>query len=161
MTVHQAAAGPLGWVALGATHPRRHTSAWHSEDGRRWEKAATSPDVSQSLIGVEAGFIAAGSVGSLNDETCGDQRDFHGHTWTSADGRTWQRMAASTDFEWAAVSELMVVGRNLVAIGGRYPGSTEHFSDSFVPTRWTAPLPSTGLVAETSDKPSKPQGCGG
>jgi len=160
-TVYRAAGGPLGWVALGATDSATPYVAWHSGDGRHWEKAATGPDVWTSVIGVDAGFIATGSVGSLGDETCGDQRDFHGHTWTSADGRTWQRMAVSTDFEWASVSELMVVGRNLVGIGGSYPGSTEHFSDSFVPTRWTAPLPSTGLVAENSDRPSKPQGCGG
>jgi hypothetical protein len=161
LSVSRAAGGPQGWVALGVRGSGSTPVAWYSADGVTWERAVTGPDVSTSVIGVDAGFIATGSVGSLNDETCGDQRDFHGHTWTSADGRTWQRMAVSKDFEWAAVSELLVVGRNLVGIGGSYPGSTEHFSDSFVPTRWTAPLPSTGLVAETSDRPSKPKGCGG
>ena len=156
--VYRAAGGPLGWVALGATDSDTTHVAWYSEDGRHWEKAATGPDVSTSIIGVDAGFVATGSVGSLHDETCGDQRDFHGHTWASADGRTWQRMAVSKDFEWASVSELMVVGRNL-GIGGSYPG--EHFSDLFVPTRWTAPLPRISLADDSSDRPSKPQGCGG
>jgi hypothetical protein len=157
ITVLHAAGGPRGWVALGT---RGSTPvAWYSEDGRTWERAATGPDVTSSILGVDAGFIATGSVGSLMDETCGDQRAYHGHTWTSADGRTWQHMAASKDFEWASVSALLVVGRNLVGIGGSYPGV--HASDSFVPTRWTAPLPSTGLVADSSDRPSTPQTCGG
>jgi hypothetical protein len=160
LAVSKAAGGPNGWVALGMAGSRSNQVAWYSADGLTWEPAVTGPDVSASIIGVDAGFIVTGSVGSLGDETCGDQRDFHGHTWTSADGRTWQRMAVREDFEWATVSELLVVGRNLVGIGGSYQGP-HHFSDSFVPTRWTAPLPSTGLVLDTSDRPSTPQTCGG
>jgi hypothetical protein len=159
-TVYRAAGGPLGWVAFGATDSATPYVAWYSEDGRHWEKAKTGPDVYTSIIGVDAGFIATGAVGSLGGETCGDQRDYHGHTWTSADGRTWQRMAVSKDFEWASVSELMVVGRNLVGIGGSYPGSG-HFYDAFVPTRWTAPLPRISIADDASDRPSKPQTCGG
>jgi hypothetical protein len=159
-TVYRATGGPRGWVALGATDSATPYIAWHSADGRNWEKAATGPDVSASLIGVDAGFIATGAVGSLGGETCGDQRDYHGHTWTSADGRTWQRMAVSNDFEWASVSELLVVGRNLVGIGGSYPGP-RHYYDSLVPTRWTAPLPRISLADDSSDRPSKPQTCGG
>lgn len=159
-TVYRAAGGPRGWVALGATDSATPYVAWYSDDGRHWEEAETAPDVYTSIIGVDAGFIATGAVGSLGGETCGDQRDHHGHTWTSADGRTWQRMAVRKDFEWASVSQLMVVGRNLVGIGGSYPGP-EHFFDSFVPTRWTAPLPRTSLADDASDRPSKPQTCGG
>jgi hypothetical protein len=71
-------------------------------------------------------------------------------------------MATSKDFEWASVSELLVVGRNLVGIGGSYPGEQgQHFSTSFVPTRWTAPLARVSLVDDASDRPSKPKGCGG
>ena len=159
-SVYRAAGGPLGWVALGAQDSATPHLAWYSQDGRNWEQAATGPDVYTSVTGVDAGFIATGAVGSLGGETCGDQRDYHGHTWTSADGRTWQRMAVSKDFEWASVSELIVVGRNLVGIGGSYPGSG-HFYDAFVPTRWTAPLPRISLADDSSDRPSKPQSCGG
>jgi hypothetical protein len=89
LSVWPAAGGPRGWVALGVRESGSGQVAWYSADGLTWELASTGPDVSTALIGVDAGFVATGSVGSLGDETCGDQRDFHGHTWTSADGRMW------------------------------------------------------------------------
>ena len=151
--IWRAAAGPRGWVAIS---PR--DSAWFSADGVTWERAATGPDVSSVVIGVDAGFVATGSVGSLGDETCGDQRDYHGQTWTSTDGRTWEHMRPTSDFEWASIGALLEVGPDLVGIGGSYPG--EHSSTSFVPTRWTAPLPRSGRTG-ASDRPSKPQpSCG-
>jgi hypothetical protein len=159
VVVYTAAAGPRGWVALGSSDPDLPDAAWFSEDGTTWEPATTGPDVRSAVIGVVAGFVATGSRGSLRDETCGDPADYHGHTWTSSDGRAWQRMPPSADFEWASINTLQVVGSNLVGIGGRYP--REHLSSSFVPTRWTAPLPTDSRPDGPPDRASEPHGCGG
>jgi hypothetical protein len=157
--IFAATTGPRGWVALGSSDPDLPDAAWFSEDGTAWGPATTGPDVRSAVIGVDAGFVATGSRGSLQDETCGDRGDYHGHTWTSSDGRVWQRMHPSADFEWASISTLQVVGFNLVGMGGRYPG--EHLSSSFVPTRWTASLPADSRPDSPPDRVSEPHGCGG
>jgi hypothetical protein len=156
--VWRAAAGPRGWVALGSPGGGQTGSAWYSADGETWELAPTGPDVSAAIIGVDAGFVATGAVGSLRDETCGDQRDYHGHTWTSADGRSWQRMPPTADFEWASIAAMLDVGPNLVGIGVSYPG--EHFSTSAEPARWTARMP-RAPAETTSDTPPPRRSCGG
>ena len=156
--VWQAAAGPRGWVAFGSPGGGKTDSAWYSADGETWELAPTGPDVWAAVIGVDAGFVATGAVGSLGDDTCGDQRDYHGQTWTSADGRSWQRMTPTADFEWASIAAMLDIGSNLVGIGVSYPG--EHFSSSAEPARWTAPLPR--VPGETTSDTAPPrQSCGG
>ncbi len=156
--VGELAAGPRGWVALGSSTSHDGPVAWYSADGETWELAPTGPDVSTAIIGVDAGFVATGAVGSLRDETCGDQRDYHGHTWTSADGRSWQRMPPTADFEWASIAAMLDVGPNLVGIGVSYPG--EHLSTSAKPARWTARMP-RAPAETTSDVPPPRQSCGG
>ena len=157
----RAAGGPLGWVALGTRRIPRRPWRGTPRTGCMGEGRERAPDVSTSILGVDAGFIATGAVGSLADETCGDQRAYHGHTWTSADGRTWQHMAISKDFEWASISALLVVGRNLVGIGGSYPGvrATSRLvrPDAVDSSRSHRPASSPN----SSDRPSTPQTCGG
>jgi hypothetical protein len=157
--VYAATAGPRGWVALGSSDPDRPDAAWFSADGTTWEPATIGPDVRSAVIGIDAGFVATGSSGSLQDETCGDPGHHHGQTWTSSDGRAWQRMQPSADFEWASINTLQVVDSKLEGIGGRYPG--EHTSTSFVPTRWTAPLPTVSRPDGPPEQASERHGCGG
>jgi hypothetical protein len=151
VTLDGVAGGPRGWVALSPN------DAWTSRDGREWGKAVSGPDVASDVIGDDAGFVAVGWVGSLPGETCGDQRPFAGHTWTSADGLVWQRMPDSKEFEAAMVTRLMVVDRTLVGYGARLGGDPE----SMAVARWTAALPDASRSANASDKASLPESCGG
>ena len=151
VTVEDVGGGARGWVALSPN------DAWTSRDGRKWGKAVSGPDVASDVIGDDAGFVAVGWVGSLPGETCGDQRPFAGHTWTSADGRTWQRMAISKEFEAAMVTRLMVVDRTLVGYGARLGRNPEAMAVG----RWTATLPDVSRSADVTDEASVMESCGG
>jgi hypothetical protein len=150
--VFLATGGELGWVAIG------DGKAWYSDDGDEWHGPVVGPDVSEAAAGDRAGFVVTGHVGSYGDETCGDQRPFHGFTWTSADGRTWQRMRPTKEFESAVIGALFVHDRSLIGIGGRL--GAERLSDSFRAARWTSPLPDAANDDEAPDEPSKHEGCG-
>jgi hypothetical protein len=93
----------------------------------------------------------------LPGETCGDQRPFAGHTWTSADGRVWERMPVTKEFSGAMVTHLMVVDRTLVGYGQRLG---DNGSETMPVARWTDALPELTKPADASDKPSAPEGCG-
>jgi hypothetical protein len=151
VTVERVAGGARGWVALSPS------DAWTSRDGREWGQAVAGPDVASDVIVDDAGFVAVGWVGSLPGETCGDQRPFAGHTWTSADGRAWQRMPVSKEFETAMVTRMMVVDRTLVGFGQRLGGDAEAMAVG----RWTATLPDASTSADVSDRASVPKSCGG
>jgi len=151
--VFLASSGDRGWVAIG------DGKAWYSDDGDAWHGPVVGPDVAAAVAGDQAGFVVTGHVGSYGDETCGDQRPFHDFTWTSADGRTWQRMRPTKEFESAVIGALFVHDRSLIGIGGRL--GAERLSDSFRAARWTSPLPDAARGDEASDGPSKHEGCGG
>jgi hypothetical protein len=149
--VDRVAGGEHGWVAVGSG------LAWTSTDGRHWSKGVPGPDVASDLIVDDAGFMAVGWVGALPGETCGDQRPFAGHTWTSSDGRVWDLMPVSAEFKSAMVTRLLVVDRTLIGFGQRVAG----FGDSMPVGRWAATLPDVTRSADTSDKASEFKGCGG
>ena len=149
-TVDLVAGGPRGWLALGENR------AWTSRDGRAWSMGVPGPDVAADAIVDDSGFIAVGWVGSRPGETCGDQRPFAGHTWTSSDGRTWKRMPVTREFKSAMVTRLLIVDRTLIGFGLR-PGA----ADAMPIGRWTARLPDTSRPANRSDKASVFKGCGG
>jgi len=151
-SVAELAGGPRGWVAIG------ESQAWTSTDGRAWSEAVPGPDVASDLIADDSGFIAVGYVGSLPGETCGDQRPFAGHTWTSSDGRVWEQMPVTKEFSSAMVTHLIVVDRTLVGYGQRIKNDG---SDALPLARWTAPLPDVTRAADAADKGSLPEGCGG
>lgn len=144
--------GARGWVALGSN------LAWTSSDGRSWSSGVPGPDVAADAIVDEAGFVAVGWVGSLPGETCGDQRPFAGHTWSSADGQAWEQMPVTDEFEAAMVTRVLLVDRTLVGYGGRI-GSAG--GDDMRVGRWTAPLPDDSRPADASDEGSVSVGCGG
>lgn len=149
--VERVAGGARGWVALGGN------KAWTSPDGRSWSRSVAGPDVAADVIVDDSGFIAVGWVGSLPGETCGDQRPFAGHTWTSADGQTWEEMPVTNDFKSAMVTRLLVVDRTLIGYGGRIEG----FSEALPIGRWTARLPALSRPASVSDPASAQISCGG
>jgi hypothetical protein len=148
--VERVAGGMKGWVAIGSN------KAWASTDGRSWSKGVSGPDVAADVIVDDAGFVAVGFVGSLPGETCGDQRPFEGHTWTSVDGRGWRRMPITPEFKQAMVLRLLVTDRTLIGFGHRIGAA-----DTMSIARWTAPLPELTRPADKSDKPSVPESCGG
>src|SRR5215203_725813 len=145
------AGGARGWVALDGQR------AWTSPDGRAWSKAVPGPDVTADVIVDPSGFVAVGFVGSLPGETCGDQRPFAGHTWTSADGRIWKRMPVRKEFKRAMVTRLMIVDRTLIGFGQRLEKSYGEMSIA----RWTAALPEISRSAKASDEGSVFESCGG
>jgi hypothetical protein len=150
--IERVAGGPRGWVALGANR------AWSSPDGQVWSGGLPGPDVTADVIADDSGFVAVGSVGSWPGETCGDQRPFAGHTWTSSDGRFWERMPVSREFKTAMALRLIVVDRTLIAYGHRFPGN---LSETPPLARWTAALPEVTHPADTSDVATVPKSCGG
>ena len=115
---------------------------------------------SADVIVDDAGYVAVGSVGSLPGETCGDQRPFAGHTWTSSDGSTWALMPVTTEFEGAMVTNLLVVDRTLVGYGLEIAvDPTEALA--LPVAQWTDTLPDLTTPVDASDEASVPQYCGG
>jgi hypothetical protein len=149
--VDRVAGGARGWVALGANR------AWTSSDGRSWSAGVAGPDVTADVVVDESGFIAVGWVGSLPGETCGDQREFAGHTWTSSDGQIWERMPVTAEFKSAMVTRLLIVDRTLIGYGGRIGDDPEGMTIG----RWTAGLPAISRPADVSHKATVPRSCGG
>lgn len=151
-TMERVAGGARGWVALNSH------MAWTSRDGRTWSKAVSGPDVASDVIVDDAGYVAVGWIGSLPGETCGDQRPFAGHTWTSADGRVWKLMPRTKEFSSAMVMHLMIEDRTLIGYGQRFDATS---GETMPIARWTDALPDLAKPAATSDKPSVPKTCGG
>ena len=150
--IDRVAGGTRGWVALGANR------AWTSADGKTWSKGVPGPDVDMDVIVDDAGYVAVGYVGSLPGETCGDQRPFAGHTWTSADGRTWQRMPVTKAFRSAMVTKLLAVDRTLLGYGQQISGDGS--GDGFPVAEWSDTLPPLTAAGGASDKASVPKTCG-
>jgi hypothetical protein len=150
--VARVAGGARGWVALDG---RR---AWTSPDGAAWRRAVPGPDVTSDVVVDDAGFVAVGYVGSLPGETCGDQRDFAGLTWTSADGRVWNRMKVTREFRSAMVTKLLVVDRTLIGYGQLVDSQD---GSNLPVARWTDTLPPAAERADDSDEASVFEGCGG
>ena len=151
-SIYQVAGGERGWVALG------ENKAWTSEDGVTWGKGVPGPDVDSDVVVDDAGYVAVGFIGSLPGETCGDQRPFAGHTWTSADGKTWQMMPVTDEFGSAMVTQLLVVDRTLVGYGQRISGDS---SNGLPVARWTDTLPEISKPGDASDEATVPITCGG
>jgi hypothetical protein len=152
-SIGRVAGGDRGWVALDGA------KAWTSADGVTWSKGVPGPDVESDAIVDDAGYVAVGFVGSLPGETCGDQRPFAGHTWTSADGKIWERMPVTNEFKSAFVSKLLVVDRTLAGYGQTIKGVDE--GNGFPAAAWTDTLPPLTQPGDASDKASVPKTCGG
>jgi hypothetical protein len=151
-SIIQVAGGERGWVAIG------DNMAWTSTDGKKWSKGVPGPDVGSDVVVDDAGYVAVGYVGSLPGETCGDQRPFAGHTWTSADGETWELMPVTDEFETAMVTQLLVVDRTLVGYGQAFGDEPTY---EFPVAQWTDTLPDLTVPGDESDVASVHESCGG
>jgi hypothetical protein len=147
--ITNATQGPRGWVALG------WGEVWFSENGVSWQKARPR-DVPQdagvdSVIALEAGFVAAGFSGERGDVTCGSGEPLVAHTWTSRDGLVWPEMDQS--FPDVAFTALYAREQTLYVLGskqGKGPGAGV----------WTAPLPVADRPARGVE-PYRAPGTGG
>jgi hypothetical protein len=146
--ITNATQGPRGWVALGA-------GVWFSENGSSWQKARPR-DVPKaagvdSVIALDAGFVAAGFSGERGDVTCGTGAPLVAHTWTSRDGLRWAEMEQSLPD--VAFTALYAREQTLYVLGskqGRNSGTGV----------WTAPLPVADRPAQGVE-PVRAPGTGG
>ena len=148
--IDHATVGPRGWVAF------RSSEYWVSDTGAEWRKADPD-DVPQhatveSVIGLDAGFVAVGFSGDQPGVTCGSGEPLVSHTWTSRDGLRWAEMEQS--LPGVRFTALYARGRTLYVVGGE--GQSEQSAV------WTAPLPDVARAAigvEPVRDPG-PGGCG-
>ncbi len=90
------AGGPAGFLAIGyAGDQQAHVATWMSPDGKAWRQIDPGSAFAQARIrAVTAsgdGWVVVGAV----DEAGGPR----GAIWTSADGRSWTRIADSALFD--------------------------------------------------------------
>lgn len=112
------AAGPSGFVAGGSAGPElsdRHARFWRSADGITWEPVADDADAFanaevRSITALQAGFVAVGVVGSVQDPT-------GAVAWTSPDGVSWTRIDDPSFIGGVAVSVAPAPFGGLVAVG--------------------------------------------
>ncbi len=107
-SMEDVAAGPAGFIAVGchsliaATSTGCLSAAWHSADGRRWERVALPSagmiDGGMNVVGDAAGYVAWG--GLVDPEG-------RAGVWASTDGTTWRAAPAIRAFNGAAI-ELVV-----------------------------------------------------
>jgi len=111
-------AGPSGFVAGGSVGPElfeRHARFWSSPDGVSWNPVpddAPAFDAAEvrSITATEAGFVAVGVVGSVQQPT-------GAVAWTSPDGTTWTRVEDPAFVGGIAVSVTTAPFGGLVAVG--------------------------------------------
>jgi len=81
-----------GWVAIGNTIVGQQGQMWTSEDGSNWklidgDQAGLASATLSDLAVRPDGLVAVGTVD-------GQDGTYDGGIWTSADGRSWQRVGA-------------------------------------------------------------------
>ena len=140
------AAGSSGFVAGGSAGPElldRHARFWTSPDGIAWEPvaddAAAFADAEVRAISPFAGgFVAVGSVGSVQDRT-------GAVAWLSKDGQSWARIDDPAFLGGEAVSVTTGPAGGLIAVGYQV--------DRTVAVAWTSPDGRTWKRAP--DEPSR------
>lgn len=112
------AAGLDGFVAGGSAGLElldRQARFWTSPDGATWTPVAddlitfANAEV-RSIVALDAGFVAVGVVGSVQEST-------GAVAWTSSDGRTWSRVDDPAFAGGVAVSVIQAPFGGLVAVG--------------------------------------------
>lgn len=129
------AAGPLGWIAVGANDTT--WLAWRSDDGLTWSRVRPAPwGRLEGSMADQAGFVAVGWYSTRRDGCVLADNTMKGVTWTSSDGSSWREMPNNG---WRArqVEMLRRDGRTLFGLGLDY---TKSQATGAV---WTAQLPAT------------------
>ena len=156
--ITQVVHGSRGWVANG-------TATWTSADGVAWSLAPKVPAEIRTLIADARGFIAVGfrvtSSGCVYQEY-----DTIGQTWTSADGRTWRRMAEDPKQNHGSINTLLIRDGTLYGLALGF--ASQDAARSVV---WTTDLSGFGASSGTEPPPAstpkppahtpEPAGCGG
>lgn len=158
-TVFSAVQGPKGYFVSGCNANCNASTSWTSADGIAW-RTATMPEVDNlnAIVAVDSGFIALGARVTGLGCAVGDSEIF-GVTWTSSDGRLWEKMKEEAQFNRAAIHIAIVQGSTLYGLGTRWPTA----EDGPVSTVWTAPLPADSLAIVPAPAPTPPPshaGCG-
>jgi hypothetical protein len=139
-------AGPSGFVAGGSVGPElfeRHARFWTSIDGVSWSPVPDDASVFdaaevRSITATEAGFVAVGVVGSVQQPT-------GAVAWTSPDGATWTRVEDPAFDGGVAVSVSTAPFGGLVAVGSDIERRNA--------VAWTSPDGRTWIRA--ADEPSR------
>lgn len=133
------AAGPQGYVAVGtvftnhkdAESGQSNASVWYSEDGTEWSSVYVEPSGGRDsdITGVVAaadGFVA---VGTANGGPA---------TWTSSNGRNWQRVDMPTNLDGLRFTGLVSIVQDdgeFIATGTTRPRGSVH---GWVPAIWVS-----------------------
>ncbi len=126
-----------GWLAVGeedtlcqlncGTASAVRALVWTSPDGLTWSRRSDATSLAHAamnaVVRLGSGFVA---VGGAPDRVTTSQVPEHAVVWTSADGRSWSRVADSPLFHAPAgtdqtfgdtMSGIATDGRHLVAVG--------------------------------------------
>jgi hypothetical protein len=133
--LNRVAAGPLGVVALGTVGER--PAAWVSRDGVAWDtKAHLLPGKVRSDRTLQVTDVAAGPDGWLavgrEDPRCMTDcgtLPVRAWIWTSADGRTWRRVADQRSLAGGGMNAVTWTGERYVA-GGDANGTAAIWTSS-------------------------------
>ena len=127
--VWRVAVRPKRWILLASS------ASWTSSDGIAWKPGAGPDTIINDLIVDATGFIAVGERMTGTGCAVADW-EIYGETWTSVDGRTWQKMPDTPGFNRASIQRLILKDRTLVGLGLAWTGEAVP-----VPTVWTVTLP--------------------
>lgn len=118
--------GGPGYVAVGGKMflqgaEQQQAMVWLSPDGRTWTRVSHQAAFDGAAMSAAAaggpGLVAVGSIATNGRVPVSQER---GVVWTSADGRTWRRLAGSV-FAGANIVDVIKAGPGLVAVGDSYP----------------------------------------
>lgn len=143
-TMNAVTTGGPGLVAVGTSAPGLHkddAAVWTSTDGLRWNRVPDDSGVftgagdhhMADVVAGGPGFVAVGSVGSVDTGVAA--------VWTSQDGLAWTRVGHSEEVlggdGWQFMTSVTLSDFGLVAVGGDGSGG------DLVAAVWTSP---DGLV---------------
>ena len=147
--------GPGGFAAAGRAGAE--AAVWFSADGDAWERVADdaftlvndqgSPvePLLRSAAATSAGYVLVGGDGLCSTGPCPDQEAV---IWTSADGRSWVRVASDDRFTGASANEAVAWGSHFV-VGGVYDGKAAIWISG-------SEQPASGATAGTAPVPAIP-----
>lgn len=128
-------AGGPGYVAVGSDLASKAAVVWLSTDGRSWDVVPTQDSMTYHGLGITMADVVAAPSGQLVavGHFLFGQQFGQGTAWTSADGRTWERMPDQASFGQGEPQAVVVDGPGYVATG------TVGAPDNYIPTVWLSP----------------------
>jgi hypothetical protein len=164
-TLEDVAAGPAGFVAVGAEWGEgscgQHAAAWWSADGVNWMRAVDpGGHAMHAVVQTKDGFAAAGAG------TADANEGARAAAWWSADGQAWTQADAIDGvdgFYGAEIKALAVDTHGVAAVG--YSINTE--TGALAPAAWRSGdgltwtrADAEGLAGVSAQEPAEPSGTG-